>query len=99
MPPIQGTFIDGKIIPDSPPDWPNGKRVVIEPVIHPEFEMMTEEDQGSDPESIARWLALAEAIPRSDSSPLDDPEVVAWFETMRQYNIEAVRKKMQEATE
>jgi hypothetical protein len=99
MPPIHGTFIDGKIVPDSQPDWPNGKRVVIEPVALPAIEMMTEGDQGDDPESIARWMALAEAIPLATSSPLDDPEVVAWREKMRQYNIEAVRKQMLEASE
>ncbi len=96
---IHGTFIDGKIVPDTPPNWPNGKRVAIEPVTQPEIEMMTEDDQGEDPESIARSLALADAIPLSTTSPLDDPEVVAWREKMRQYNIEAVRKQMQEAPE
>jgi hypothetical protein len=44
-------------------------------------------------------MALAEAIPLATSSPLDDPEVVAWREKMRQYNIEAVRKQMLEASE
>jgi hypothetical protein len=96
---IRGTFIDGKIVPDNPPDWPNGKRVVIEPVTLPSIEMMTEDDQCSDPESIARWLALADAIPLAASSPLDDPAVIAWREKMRQYNVEAVRKQMQEASE
>jgi hypothetical protein len=99
MPLIHGTFIDGKIVPDTPPDWPNGKRVVIEPVAQSAIEMMTEDDQGSDPESIARWLALADAIPLAASSPLDDPGVVAWREKMRQYNVDAVRKQMQEASE
>jgi hypothetical protein len=99
MPPIHGTFIDGTIIFDRPPDWPNGKRVVIEAISQPAIEMMTEDDQGSDPESIARWLALADAVPLATSSPLDDPEVVAWREKMRQYNVEAVRKQMQEASE
>jgi hypothetical protein len=97
MPPIHGTFIDGKIVPDTPPDRPNGKRVVIEPVTLAAIEMMTEDDQGSDPESIAQWLALAEAISPTASSPLDDPAVVAWREAMRQHNVDAVRKQMQEA--
>lgn len=99
MPPIHGTFIDGKIVPDTPPDWPNGKRVVIEPALQPAIEMMTEDDQGDDPESIAQWLALFDAISPTTSSPLDDPAVVAWREKMRQHNVEAIRKQMQEASE
>ena len=99
MTPILGTVIDGKIVPDIPLDWLNGKRVVIEPVQQPELEMMTEDEQGDDPESIARWVALFDAIPSGSGSPLDDPAVVAWREAMRQHNLEAVREQMQRASE
>lgn len=99
MHPIHGTYIDGSIVPDNRPDWPNGKRVVIEPVAQQSIEMMTEDDQGSDPESIAKWLALVDAIPQSSSSPLDDPAVNAWRETMRNFNMEAVRRQLEEMEE
>jgi len=96
---IRATFIDGKIVPDVPPDWPNGMRLVVEATPLPPVRMMSEEEQGNDPESIARWLAAFDAIPVAASSPLDDPGVAAWREVMRKHNIEAVRKQMQEAPE
>ena len=96
---IQATFVDGKIVPDVPPDWPNGMRLVVEATPLPPVRMMTEAEQGDDPESIARWLAAVEAIPIAKASPLDDPAVVAWRERMRQFNVEAVRKQMQESPE
>jgi hypothetical protein len=96
---IQATFIDGKIVPDVPPDWPNGMRLAIDATPLPPVRMMTEEEQGDDPESIARWLAAFNAIPSAAASPFDDPGVVAWREVMRKYNIEAVRKQMQEGIE
>ena len=99
MPPMQATFIDGKIVPDVPPDWPNGTRLVIQPALVPPVRMMTDEEQGDDPESIARWLAAFDAIPVAASSPFDDPAVAAWREAMRRHNIESMRKQMQEATE
>jgi hypothetical protein len=99
MPPMQATFIDGKIVPDGPPDWPNGTRLVIQPSPVPPVRMMTDEEQGDDPESIARWLAAFDAIPVAASSPFDDPAVAAWKETMRRHNIESMRKQMQEAPE
>jgi hypothetical protein len=97
--PIQATYIDGKIVPDTPPDWPNGLRLVIEATPLPPVRMMTEEEQGDDPESIARWLAAFDALPAATSSPLDDPAVAAWRERMRRFNTEAVRKQMQGAPE
>jgi hypothetical protein len=80
---IRGRYIDGKVILDTPPDWPNGTRLVIEATPLPPVRMMTEEEQGDDPESIARWLAAFDALPAATSSPLDDPAVVAWRERMR----------------
>jgi hypothetical protein len=92
---LQATFIDGKIVPDAPPNWPNGTRLTIAATPLPPVRMMTEEEQGDDPESIARWIAAFDAIPVAGASPLDDPAVVAWRETMRTYNIEAMRRQMQ----
>lgn len=96
---IRGTIRDGKVVFDAPPDWPEGTPVEVEPVRSSERIGISEEEQGDDPESIARWLTAFDAIPVAKTSPFDDPAVVAWRETMRRFNIEAVRKQMQEAPE
>jgi hypothetical protein len=95
-----GTIQDGKIIPDTPVQLPDGTRVTFSP-LPPSVpvRMMTDEEQGDDTESIARWLAAFDAIPVAASSPFDDPAVAAWRETMRRHNIESMRKQMQEAPE
>lgn len=78
MPTLNATFMDGHIIPDVPPRWPNGMRLVVDavPVPPAPVRMMTEEEQGDDPESIARWVAAFDAIPAAASSPFDEPAVV-----------------------
>ncbi len=93
---VHATLVDGVIVPDGPLDWPTGTRLVINAA---PFTTMTEAEQGDDPESIARWLAMADAIPVVASSPFDDPAVVVWREAMRKFNVEAMRKQMQEAPE
>ena len=98
MPLLQATFTGGKIVPDAPPDWPEGTRLVIQPSAVP-VGMMSDEEQGDDPESIAKWLAAFDAIPVAAASPFDEPAVAAWREAMRRHNTEAVRKQMQEAPE
>lgn len=99
MPTLNATFIDGNIVPDVPPPWPNGMRLVVDAVPLPPapVRMMTEDEQGDDPESIARWVAAFDAIPAAASSPLDEPAVAAWREALRRYNVEAVRGQMEEA--
>ena len=96
---IRGTFQDGKVVFDTPPDWPEGTRLEVQPASVPPVRMMTDDEQSDDPESIAKWLAAFDAIPVAGSSPFDDPAVVAWREAMRRHNVEAMRKQMQEATE
>jgi hypothetical protein len=95
MPTLSATFIDGKIVPDDPPRWPNGMRLVVDamPVPPAPVRMMTEDEQGDDPESIARWVAAFDAIPAAASSPFDEPGVAAWREVMRRHNVEAVRRQ------
>jgi hypothetical protein len=96
---IPATYIDGKIVPDVPPDWPNGTRLSIETTQLSPVRMMTEDEQGDDPESIIRWLAATDAIPVARSSPFDDPAAIAWREQMRKFNFDEVRKQMQESPE
>jgi hypothetical protein len=101
MPTLIATFIDGKIVPDVPPPWPDGLRLVVEavPVPPTPVRMMTEEEQGDDAVSVARWVAAFDAIPVTASSPFDDPGAAAWRETMRRYNVGAVRGQMDEVPE
>lgn len=93
---IRGTIRDGKVVLDEPANWPEGTRVSVGPM---PIAMMTEDEQGDDPESIARWLAAFDAIPVVVESPLDDPAAVAWRDTMERHNHEAVRRQMQERPE
>jgi len=59
---IRGTIQDGKVVFDAPPDWPNGTPVEVEPVRTEEAIGISEEEQGDDPESIARWLAWFDSL-------------------------------------
>ncbi len=101
---VRGTFQNGKVVFDTPPGWPEDQEVfVVAPteasVPPPPVTMMTEDEQGDDPESVAGWLAALDAIPITATSPFDDPAVTARRETMRRYNIDAVRTQAPEVPE
>ena len=62
---LKATWQNGQLVFDEKPDWPEGKRVEVidaEPADH-NFQFMTEEEQGDDPESIQRWIERVRAIP------------------------------------
>lgn len=71
---IRGTIQDGKVVFDAPPDWPNGTPVEVEPVRAGEQIGISEEEQGDDPESIARWLAWLDTVQPLIMTPEEEVE-------------------------
>ena len=71
---IRGTIQDGKVVFHTPPDWPNGTRVEIEPVPAIPASLMADEEQDDDPEALAKWIAWCE----SHESILTPEEEAAW---------------------
>jgi hypothetical protein len=93
---IEATFKNGQIVPDGQPDWPEGCRLRIEPLPNAELVFMTEEEQGDDPESIQRWLMAFDSIPPLEMSAAEEARWQAWRQSMKAFNIEAVRRQMEE---
>jgi hypothetical protein len=59
---VTGTWKNGRIILDSPTDWPNGCRVIIEPVPDADNLGIREEDWAETPEAIAEWLRWYDSL-------------------------------------
>jgi hypothetical protein len=93
---IKGTYKGGTVILDQPANWPEGSRVRVEPDPTLNFIGMPEEQQGDDPESIRRWLEAFDAIPPLQMTPEEVSEREVWERKMREFNIEAVRRQMEE---
>ena len=70
---IRGTFRDGEVVFDVPPNWPDGTRVEIEPIPEIPASLLTDEEQ-DDPETLAKWIAWCE----SHESILTPEEEAAW---------------------
>ena len=71
---LTGIWRHGQVILDSPADWPEGCRVVVIRDFVPYFVGTTGDEQADDPESIARWLAKFDAIPRLEMTPEEEAE-------------------------
>jgi len=60
------------------------------------MEFMTEEEQGDDPESIQRWIEELRAIPALPITPEQEAALFAWRQKVKEFNVEAVRRQMEE---
>ena len=59
---ITGTWKNGRIVLDSPTDWPDGCRVIVEPAPDVENLGIREQDWADTPEAIAEWLQWYESL-------------------------------------
>jgi hypothetical protein len=104
----KGVIQGGQVVVAEPIDLPDGSGVSIlgsedngVPPTDEESEsidFMTEEEQSDDPELIEQWVDDLRSIPPVPENPAKEAEWRAWEETMRQFNIEAVRKQFGEGT-
>ena len=93
---IKGIWTSGQVVLAEPVDWPDGCEVIVEPVPFPEISMMTEEEQGDDPTSIAKWLAEFDAIPPLQMTADEGAKWQAWRQKVKDYTVQAVRRQMEE---
>ena len=69
---VLGTIRDGQVKFDQASPWPEGKRVTVDDTfVETVRGFMTEEEQGTDPKSIARWIAMVNA---QDTIEITDEE-------------------------
>jgi hypothetical protein len=84
---VRTTWINGKIVPDGPVDWPDGCRLTIDPEPSASFVGMTEDEQGDDAESITRWIAAFDAIPPLEMSPAEEAAWQAARTAQREFDV------------
>jgi hypothetical protein len=96
MNPIKATWTNGQIVPTEPVDWPEGSQLLVEPIERSEKIGMDESEWRDDPESIAAWIAAVERIEPMIWAEGEEAEYQRSRKELREFNIEAVRKQMEE---
>jgi hypothetical protein len=97
MPVITGTIHGGQIVPDAPLDLPEGTRVEITP------RQLSGGKIGLDPlewrddaEALADWGTWIKTFEPLEFTPDEEAELSRFREEMRRFNIEAVRRQMEQ---
>lgn len=92
---VRGIWIDGRIIPSGPVDWPEGSELVIYPVAEPVKLGLTEDEWSNDAESIAAWETWMHSIEPRELSADERLESSRFQAEFDRFNLTAVRKQME----
>jgi len=93
---IKATWKNGQILPDEPVDWAEGSELLVEPLGLSDRIGLVESECRDDPESIAKWIAIVEKIEPLVWANGELEEYEQHYQASRAFNIEAVRKQMED---
>jgi len=94
---IKGMVQNGRLDLETPPDWPEGCTVLIEPLPEVSEKIgLDESEWRDDAAGLADWDEWIKTFEPLEFTP-DEVVAFARFQNeMRRYNIEAVRRQMEE---
>jgi hypothetical protein len=94
---IKAVVKNGRIDQAAPPDWPEGCEVIIEPLPDTIEKVGRDESEWrDDPAALADWDAWLKTIEPFDVAPEDEAALGRFDDEMRRFNLEAVRRQMEE---
>ncbi len=89
----------GRVELMAPPDWPEGTEVLIEPAAAAAERIgIDEAEWRDDPSSLADWEAWIGSIEPLEYTPEESARMADFDAQMRRYNVEAVRRQMEESS-
>jgi hypothetical protein len=94
---IKAIWRDGQIVPREPVNWPEGCDLVVEPLPAAAAKIgLDESEWRDDSASRADWDAWIRTIDALELTPEEEARFARFDAEMRRYNIEAVRRQMEE---
>jgi hypothetical protein len=93
---IKAVWTNGQIVPAEPVDWPEGSQLLVEPLLPSEKVGLDESEWEDSPEALADWEAWLRTIEPLEFTEEELAELERYREEFRRFNIEAVRKQMEE---
>jgi hypothetical protein len=72
---MTATWTNGRILPDAPADWPEGCRLLVEPLQQGQLLGVPDDESADTPEAIEAWLRWYDALEPLEFAP---DERAAW---------------------
>lgn len=99
MNPVKAPWINGRIRPAQPVDWPAGSELIVEAVATPGKIGLDESEWRDDPEALAAWDAWLPTVEPLVLSHEERAAFECYREEFREYNREAMCQQMASGSE
>jgi hypothetical protein len=100
MTPLTATVIDGKIVPDSPFDLPNGTKLDLIPRAVPTRKVgLDPSEWRDDAEALADWDYWIKTFEPVELTAAEEADLTRFREEVRRRELEIVRRQMTEGLE
>jgi hypothetical protein len=93
---VKATWKNGQVVLEGKAEWPEGRQLVVLEAPGGEIVFLTEEEQSDSPQAVQEWIDDLRAIPPLPMTPVQDAEMHDWSRKSKEFNIEAVRRQMEE---
>lgn len=92
---IQGTWREGRIILDEPVQWPEGRRVRVEPLAAEAAFGLSEEEWSDTPEAIADWLQWYDSLEPLEMTPEEEVRLADWRTQIKEHTIATMHEAIE----
>ena len=82
---LTGIWQSGQIVLDGVADWPEGCRVLIEPLSMEGSPGLSEEQWRDTPEAVAEWIQWYESLEPLEITSEEQADAVAWRRQLQAY--------------
>ena len=93
---IRATVNSGRLDLTAPPEWPDGTQVLIESAATNKLVGIDDAQWRDDPDSLADWDAWIKTIEPLEFTSEEETRIDRFDQQMRLYNVDIVRRQMQE---
>ena len=84
---IKATWTNGHIVPDEQVEWPDGCRLLIEPLPVEPALGLRDEDWPDTPEARADWLRWYDSLEPLEFTTAEAADLAAWRQKVKEYTI------------
>jgi hypothetical protein len=92
---VPGTFHEGRVVLETPVDWPEGAKVEVVLVEPGERIGLTESEWSDTPEAIEEWIRWYDSLEPLQFTPEEEADIAAWRKRIKEYTIANMHKDVE----
>ena len=92
---VRAIRTNGRILPSEPVDWPEGSKLLVEPLSTEEKIGLDESKWTDDAAAVADWAAWIHSIEPLELTEEEERDMERYQEEFRRFNLDAVRRQME----